>query len=52
MSKKTTVLMIMDGFGLNERHDANAVYMANTPVIDGLMKDYPFVTDPHHQRDQ
>ncbi len=43
MSKKPTVLMIMDGFGLNERQEANAVYMAKTPVIDGLMKDYPFV---------
>ncbi|MBP3901993.1 MAG: 2,3-bisphosphoglycerate-independent phosphoglycerate mutase, partial [Blautia sp.] len=43
MSKKPTVLMILDGFGLNERHEANAVYQANTPVIDSLMRDYPFV---------
>lgn len=43
MSKKPTVLMILDGFGLNEKHEANAVYEANTPNIDGLMKDYPFV---------
>ncbi len=40
---KTTVLMILDGFGLNDRHEANAVYMAKTPNIDGLMRDYPFV---------
>ena len=26
MSKKPTVLMIMDGFGLNDRHEGNAVY--------------------------
>ncbi len=43
MSKKPTVLMILDGYGLNERKDGNAVYEAKTPVIDGLMRDYPFV---------
>ncbi len=43
MSKKPTVLMILDGFGLNENHKANAVYEANTPNIDALMKEYPFV---------
>ncbi|MDD3414768.1 MAG: 2,3-bisphosphoglycerate-independent phosphoglycerate mutase [Lachnospiraceae bacterium] len=43
MSKKTTVLMILDGYGLNDKQQANAVYEANTPVLDGLMKDYPFV---------
>ncbi|MBU5429510.1 2,3-bisphosphoglycerate-independent phosphoglycerate mutase [Kineothrix sp. MSJ-39] len=43
MSKKTTVLMILDGYGLNERKDHNAVAEANTPVMDRLMKDYPFV---------
>ena len=35
--------MILDGYGLNERADANAVAEAKTPVMDGLMKDYPFV---------
>ena len=35
--------MILDGFGLNERHDANSVYLADTPNIDKLMKEYPFV---------
>ena len=43
MSKKPTVLMIMDGFGLNDNHKANAVYEAKTPNIDKLMKEYPFV---------
>ena len=37
MSKKPTVLMILDGFGLNDKKDANAVYEAKTPVIDNLM---------------
>lgn len=35
--------MILDGFGLNDKHQANAVYEAKTPVIDGLMRDCPFV---------
>lgn len=43
MSKKPTVLMILDGFGLNEKTEGNAVAQAKTPVIDGLMKEYPFV---------
>ena len=43
MSKKPTVLMILDGFGLNDNHKANAVYEASTPNIDSLMKEYPFV---------
>ena len=30
MSKKPTVLMILDGYGLNDRHDGNAVYEAKT----------------------
>ena len=43
MSKKTTVLMILDGYGLNDRKDHNAVAEANTPVMDKLMAEYPFV---------
>lgn len=43
MSKKTTVLMILDGYGLNDIKEHNAVAEANTPVMDKLMKEYPFV---------
>ena len=43
MEKKTTVLMIMDGFGLSKNKEHNAVAEANTPVIDNLMKTCPFV---------
>ena len=43
MAKKPTVLMILDGYGLNDRNDGNAVAMAKTPVMDQLKKDYPFV---------
>ncbi len=35
--------MILDGFGLNERKDHNAVAIAKTPVIDKIMAEYPFV---------
>ena len=43
MSKKPVVLMIMDGFGLNDNPKANAVYSAKTPVLDDLVKNYPFI---------
>ncbi|MDO4633876.1 MAG: 2,3-bisphosphoglycerate-independent phosphoglycerate mutase [Eubacteriales bacterium] len=43
MSKKPTVLMILDGYGLNKRADGNAVAEAKTPVMDKLMAEYPFV---------
>ena len=43
MEKKTTVLMILDGFGLNDKAEGNAVKLAKTPVLDGLMQKYPFV---------
>lgn len=43
MSKKPTVLMILDGYGLNENPEANAVVEATTPVMDKIMSEYPFV---------
>ncbi|MDE7210334.1 MAG: 2,3-bisphosphoglycerate-independent phosphoglycerate mutase, partial [Lachnospiraceae bacterium] len=43
MAKKPTVLMILDGFGLNDKKEANAAAIAKTPVIDKLMAEYPFV---------
>ena len=41
--KRPTVLVILDGYGLNDRKDHNAVAEANTPVMDKLMAEYPFV---------
>ena len=35
--------MILDGYGLNKEAKGNAVAMAKTPVMDKLMKEYPFV---------
>ncbi|MBD5483502.1 MAG: 2,3-bisphosphoglycerate-independent phosphoglycerate mutase [Lachnospiraceae bacterium] len=43
MSKKPVVLMILDGYGLNETAEGNAVALAATPVMDKLMAEYPFV---------
>ena len=43
MSKKPTVLMILDGYGLNDRVEGNAIKQANTPVMDKLMAEYPYV---------
>ena len=42
-SKRPTVLLILDGFGLNERSEHNAIALADTPVLDRLMKECPFV---------
>ncbi len=41
--KKPTVLMILDGFGLNDSKDGNAIAAAATPHLDRLMQEYPFV---------
>ncbi|WP_409298174.1 2,3-bisphosphoglycerate-independent phosphoglycerate mutase [Pseudomonas sp. KCJK8993] len=38
---KPLVLMILDGFGHSESHESNAVYAANTPVLDRLCASVP-----------
>lgn len=43
MSKKPVVLMILDGYGLNDNTKGNGIALADTPVMDKLMKEYPFV---------
>ena len=40
--KKPVVLMVLDGYGLNDRKDGNAIAIANTPVMDKLMAECPF----------
>lgn len=42
MSKKPVVLMVLDGYGLNDNPEGNAIAMANTPVMDKLMAECPF----------
>ena len=41
MKKRPIVLCILDGYGLSNRVDGNAVKLANTPNIDDLMMIYP-----------
>ncbi len=43
MSKKPVVLMILDGYGLNEKKDGNAVVQAKKPNMDKLMGECPWV---------
>ena len=43
MSKKPTVLMILDGYGINEKTEGNAIAMAKKPNLDKLMKENPCV---------
>ena len=43
MSKKPTVLMILDGYGLNDNPLGNAIAEAEKPNMDMLMSTYPFV---------
>lgn len=37
MSKKPYALIILDGYGINERHEGNAIYAADTPNMDKYM---------------
>ena len=41
MSKKLVMLAILDGYGISERIDGNAIAAAKTPVMDKLMSTYP-----------
>src|SRR5215472_9221364 len=35
------VLIVMDGWGINPRSDANAIALAHTPTIDRLARTFP-----------
>ncbi len=39
--RKRTLLVILDGFGLNPDHRNNAVHIAKTPHLDGYFNQYP-----------
>ena len=40
-NKKSTVLIILDGWGYREQSSSNAILAANTPILDQLKNDYP-----------
>ncbi|NLK58874.1 MAG: 2,3-bisphosphoglycerate-independent phosphoglycerate mutase, partial [Tissierellia bacterium] len=39
--KKPFLLMILDGWGLGEESEGNAIAQAETPVMDSLWQQYP-----------
>ena len=43
MEKETVVLMILDGFGLSDETEFNAIHLAETPHLDWLMEKFPCV---------
>ena len=42
--KKPTMLMILDGFGLNKSDYGNAIKAAKTPNLDRIFSEYPFTS--------
>ena len=43
MRQKPVVLMVLDGYGISDKTEGNAIAMAKTPVMDKLMKECPYV---------
>ena len=41
IQKRPTMLMILDGFGLNDRREGNAIAQADTPNLDRIFRSYP-----------
>ena len=41
MSNRKVALIILDGYGIGEPNAGNAIYMAKTPVMDGLLQRWP-----------
>ncbi|MBZ4646586.1 MAG: 2,3-bisphosphoglycerate-independent phosphoglycerate mutase [Petroclostridium sp.] len=41
MKNKLVMLVVLDGYGLNELEKGNAIMAANTPNMDRFMKEYP-----------
>ena len=39
MGKKVTMLMILDGYGINEKEEGNAVKLANIPYLRNLLQE-------------
>ncbi|MCB9194824.1 MAG: 2,3-bisphosphoglycerate-independent phosphoglycerate mutase [Flavobacteriales bacterium] len=39
--KKKVALVILDGWGIGKKDDSDGIFLAKTPFIDSLYKDYP-----------
>ncbi|MEK7665999.1 MAG: 2,3-bisphosphoglycerate-independent phosphoglycerate mutase [Patescibacteria group bacterium] len=44
LKPRPVVLMVLDGWGVAPEGDGNAIALANTPVMDDLMRRYPAMT--------
>src|ERR1700710_1189350 len=44
MNKKKVILVIMDGWGLGKKKNADAIQNADVPFVDSLYKNYPNTT--------
>ena len=44
MNRQKVLLTILDGFGVSERVEANAIKLANTPHYDKILEHYPNTT--------
>ena len=40
-NKKVTMLMILDGYGINENTEGNGVKLSNTPNLDRIFTENP-----------
>ena len=39
--KRRVLLIILDGWGIGQNDDANPIFLAQTPIWDGLLQQYP-----------
>ncbi len=44
LKKKPAMLMILDGYGINEKTEGNAIHSARKPNLDGIFEKYPNTT--------
>jgi 2,3-bisphosphoglycerate-independent phosphoglycerate mutase len=42
LNSKQVLLLILDGWGIGKNNESNPIYLANTPVWDHLITQYPF----------
>lgn len=41
MTKKPVMLIVLDGWGIGNEYEGNAIHLADTPNFDRLLKEYP-----------
>ena len=46
--KNPVLLVVMDGYGFNDETEGNAIYHADTPNVNSLLKKYPSTSVPAH----